>query len=89
MSEKVEELAALDPYSITADGFDDALVGWTNSWTGSNRVVRAVYAVEKVIAILEAEGLSREEAEEHFEFNIAGAYVGEHTPVFVHKFEED
>lgn len=85
---KVEELASLDPESMTADGFDDALIGWTNSWTGPARVVRAVYSVEKVINILVAEGMTHEEAQEHFEFNIAGAYVGEHTPVFVHRFEE-
>jgi hypothetical protein len=27
--------------------------------------------------------MSEEEAEEHFSFNIAGAYVGENTPVIV------
>jgi hypothetical protein len=87
MSEKVEELAAMDPHAITADGFDDALIGWSDSWSGTKRVTRAVYAVDKVIAILVEQGLSTEDALEHFEFNIAGAYVGEHTPVFVHPFE--
>ncbi len=86
--DKVLELAALDPEAMTADGFDEALIGWTNSWTGRpSRVVRAIYSVEKVLAILVQEGMSQEEAEEHFEFNIAGAYVGDHTPVFLHRFE--
>lgn len=88
MSDKVLELAAMDANAITADGFDDALIGWSDSWTGRKRVTRAVYAVEKILAILVEQGMSMEEALEHFEFNIAGAYVGEHTPVFVHKFDE-
>ncbi len=87
MSEKVLELAGLDPEAVTADGFDDALIGWTDSWTGNSRVIRAVYSTTKVLAILVAQGMSMEEAQEHFEFNIAGAYVGLYTPVFVHRFE--
>jgi len=27
------------------------------------------------------------EAMEHFDFNIAGSYVGEQTPIFMHKIE--
>lgn len=27
------------------------------------------------------------EAMEHFDYNIAGAYVGEQTPIFMHKIE--
>jgi hypothetical protein len=30
--------------------------------------------------------MSREEAEEYFEFNILGAYVGEYTPVFISRW---
>lgn len=88
MREKVLELAALDPHAVTADGFDAALIGWTDSWTGNSRTIRAVYATTKVLEILVAQGMSIEDAQEHFEFNIAGAYVGPHTPVFMHTFEE-
>lgn len=88
MCEKVLELAALDPESVTADGFDAALIGWTDSWTGNSRTIRAVYDTMKVLAILIEQGMSVEEAHEHFEFNIAGAYVGPHTPVFMRTFEE-
>lgn len=65
---------------VTADGFDDAIIG-VGSRCGQPEIV--VYSVEKVIAILEAQGLSNEEALEHFEFNIEGAWIGEKTPIWV------
>ena len=33
------------------------------------------------------EGMSVEEASEHFEFNVRGAYVGKYTPAFIFKVE--
>jgi len=83
MCKKAEHLAELEPEALTVDGFDDALVGWSDSWTGHDRSIRAVYSVEKILHILQEKGMSREDAEEYFEFNIAGAYVGKHTPVFI------
>ena len=32
---------------------------------------------------MEGSGSSFEEAEEHFEFNVIGSWVGEFTPIFV------
>ncbi len=66
-----------------ADGFDDAVIGLTDSWSGNSRPLRLVYDRAKCIEILEKGGMSHEDAEEYFEFNTAGAYVGEDTPVFV------
>lgn len=63
---------------LKADGFDDAIIGVDT--VGS----RLVYSVDKVIMILKSQGLSEDEAYEHFEFNIEGAYVGEHTPIWCH-----
>lgn len=83
MDEKVEQLAELEPEALTVDGFDEALVGWTDSWSGHDRSIRAVYSAKKIIHMLEQQGMLREEAEEYFEFNIAGAYVGKHTPMFI------
>jgi hypothetical protein len=31
------------------------------------------------------EGMSEEEAEEYFQFNVEGAWVGENTPIFLEK----
>jgi len=65
---------------IRADGFDDAIIGiCTNSQ-------RLVYSVQKSIEILKLE-MSHEEAVEHFYFNVAGADVGEQTPIWVEELE--
>ena len=63
---------------LTADGFDDALVGCTY---GANVV--AVYDIDKVIEILVEEGMDYNDAVEHADFNIVGSYVGEKTPIFM------
>ena len=33
------------------------------------------------------DGMEYDEALEYFDFNIAGSYVGEQTPIFIHKIE--
>ncbi len=63
---------------LTADGFDDALVGCTY---GANVV--AVYDIDRVIEILVEEGMDYNDAVEHADFNIVGSYVGEKTPIFM------
>jgi len=83
----VLELADIDPDALIADGLDTALIGWTDSWTGNGRAVRAVYSIKKVLEIFVEQGMDEEEAQEYFEFNVAGAYVGPHTPVFVYNFD--
>ena len=69
---------------LFADGFDDAIIGVGNSFGGK---LCAIYDADQVIDILMKEGMDYAEALEHFDFNIAGAYVGEQTPIFIHKIE--
>ena len=45
-----------------------------------------MYDRKKCIRIL-SETMSSDEAEEYFEYNVVGAYVGEQTPVFVNLLE--
>ena len=61
---------------LKADGFDDAIVG-IDMWQE-----RLVYDKNKMIEILMTE-MSREEAIEFLEYNVWGAYVGEHTPLYI------
>jgi hypothetical protein len=81
-----EEIAAADPDILFADGFDDALIGYTDSWGAENsRCIRAVYDYTKCVEVLtNRDGVSYEDAVEYLEFNTLGAYVGARTPVFVH-----
>jgi hypothetical protein len=61
-----------------ADGYEDAFVGIATQF---NRTF-AVYDRAKCIDIL-TKDMSYDEAEEYFQFNVEGAYVGENTPAFI------
>ena len=72
---------------LKADGFDDAIIGMC-------QVHEHVYAYdyEKCIEVLQRDqGFTYLDSVEYMDFNVAGAYVGRHTPVFVHigETEED
>lgn len=69
---------------LTADGFDEAFIGIGHQF---NRPM-AVYDTDKCFEIIMRNGLTEEEAREHFEFNVLGAYVGEYTPMFLNRFKE-
>jgi hypothetical protein len=82
MSDIRDELAEIDPDLLLMDGFDDCILGICESF-GSVPVV--AYDCDKVLANLQASGMTYEEAVEYHEFNQAGAYVGERTPVFIRR----
>jgi len=72
------------PDLLKADGFDEAIIGVVQ------RVgVQAIcYDEDKVIEILmERDGMTLIEAMEYFDFNIAGAWVGESTPFFLQRMD--
>ena len=64
-------------------GHEDAFIGLVRQF---NREF-ALYDYEKVIANL-MHDMSREDAEEFFEFNIVGGYHGDDTPGFFYR-EDD
>ena len=47
-----------------------------------------VYSLPEVIALQQGAEMSDEEAEEYFNFNTLGAWMGDGTPLFVHLFGE-
>lgn len=61
------------------DGFDDALIGVA---TRCGMPALAVYDRNKMISILKRD-MTEDDANEHLEFNIAGAYVGALTPLIM------
>ena len=79
-----DELAEIDPDLLLMDGFDDCIIGICESFGGESVVA---YDYHQVIASLESQGMTYEEAVEFHEFNQAGAYVGKRTPVFIHKIQ--
>ena len=66
---------------LLADGFNEAFVGTAHRF-GMDQPV-AAYDREKCIEILMRDGGTRNDAEEFFECNVAGAWVGEQTPIFI------
>jgi len=61
---------------LSADGFDDAVIGYDEIGQ------RLIYSVNKCIEIIIAQGMSHEDAIEHFNYNVSGAYMGEQTPIW-------
>jgi hypothetical protein len=70
-----------------ANGFEDAILGLACQHTKKPIVL---YDRAKCIEILmERDKMSHEEAEEFFQFNTECAWVGEQTPMFLDKCEEE
>jgi len=77
------KVAEINEQALFADGFDDCIIGVAERY-GMPPV--AAYDYDKVIATL-ASDMGEDQAHEFFDFNIIGAWMGEHTPVFVRRFE--
>jgi hypothetical protein len=62
---------------LKADGYDKAIIGIDDA------SMRLIYSVDKCIRILiEDEGMTEEDAIEHFHYNTKCAWVGEQTPIW-------
>jgi len=67
------------------DGFDECVIGVANIWRDQMTVEVLVYSADSMInQLMVNDGMSDEEAEEYFCFNIEGAYIGIDTPVLVY-----
>jgi hypothetical protein len=76
-----EQLKEENPKAMFADGFDDAIIGVSRRY-GNDPLV--AYSREKCINVLmKRDKMDRDEANEFFDFNVIGSYVGVGTPVFV------
>lgn len=71
-----------DEEFLSADGFDEALIGVEET------SMRLIYSVRKCLVIIRAQmgpALPDEEedsAREYFDFNVGGAYMGAQTPIW-------
>jgi len=85
--EKFEELAALNPEALLVDGLNEAVIGFGHQF--SNAPV-AIYDYDKCIEIyMRDNGWDYDEAMEWMSLNVIGAWMGEGTPIFMTKFEEE
>ena len=75
----IEEKNHPDESVLLADGLEDAFIGIAYQFN----MAIAIYDKQKCIDIFVNDGMSYEEANEYFDFNVQGAYVGEKTPAFL------
>ena len=67
--------------SILLDGLETAIVGIVEEFGNGNRIL---YSKSKILDILQKrDGMTYEEAEEYYDYNIIGGYFGERNPVFL------
>ena len=64
---------------LKMDGYNDAILGKCLRFNTEF----VIYDYDKVILLLQRDGMTKQEAEEYWEFNMLGAWVGEHTPAFL------
>lgn len=69
----------IESNALMLDGFDEALIGLGTQFCHDV----AIYSYEKCVDILVSNGLTHQDAEEYLEFNVAGAWVGNNTPVLL------
>jgi|LakMenEpi03Aug12_release.lakeMendotaPanAssembly.Ray.scaffolds.fasta_scaffold429336_2 hypothetical protein len=67
-----------DELVMLADGFEEAFIGIARQFNQAF----AVYDRAKCISIL-TKDMTLDEADEHFSYNVEGAWVGENTPAFI------
>ena len=70
---------------LFADGFDEAIIGYIER-AGIPSI--ACYDKYKCIDIL-ARDMTYEEALDYFYYNVVGSYVGENTPCFLTRIEDE
>lgn len=68
-----------DETILLADGLERAFIGIGRQFTHPV----AIYSYRKTLKCLRGMGMTTEDAEEYFQYNIAGAFVGDQTPVFL------
>ena len=80
-------LESYDQTTMLMDGFDEALIGFSQR---INEPLLAVYSWEKMVDVcVNRDRMSTEEAEEYINYNCIGAWIGDQTPIIVMPLELD
>lgn len=79
-------LSYLDEELLVMDGFEEAFIGFSRR---CGQPTLATYSWKKMIEVLVSrDGMDEEEAAEFIEYNCAGAWMGELTPVILYEYED-
>ena len=89
----IDQITEINPEALLADGFEDAIIG-IGGQHGSKAVV--IYDKDKCIEILEKQFSQDKDCEnpyldaiDYFGYNTECAYVGENTPIFMQRLNEE
>ena len=76
-----EWVAGYNEEALLADGFEEAVIGVAERCSQPTLVV---YDIDRCLKILmERDKMTYDEAVEYLSFNTLGAWIGEHTPLFL------
>ena len=79
LEELKETIAWVNPEAQFADGHDHAIMGYATDG-------RVIYSANQIVeGLMERDGMTKEEADEFFSFNIECAYVGDYTPIYMYE----
>ena len=81
LTELIEDI----PDRLVMDGHDNAIVGWC-AVDGMERLIYDSAVIRQNLVI---QGMTCEEADEFYAFNIAFAYLGPRTPLLLQKLEKE
>ena len=74
-------ISDINPDALFADGFDEAIIGYDANCT-------VVYDYDECMKILmKRDDMTKQDAHEYMEFNVVNAYVGDFTPIFIHRLD--
>lgn len=82
MRTKLDDIVEMFPELeiLKCDGYDDCVIGFDYCF-GDN--FRLIYSIKMILdKMVKEDGLSDDEAIEHFEYNFRGSYLGEKTPIW-------
>lgn len=84
--ELLNYLSYEDEEFMLMDGFEEAFIGLSKR---CGQATLATYSFNKMINVLvERDNMSIDEAIEYIEFNCAGAWMGELTPIILYEYED-
>ncbi len=92
MSKDINKMVEQMPLSVQEEalyptGFEDAVVGYVERYGMAPVILLDREKCESIM--VKRDGMTWEEAREYFEFNVLGAYLGEATPAFMTKVDDE
>ena len=76
---ELSEIWGVEFLFLSEEEYDEAIIGVVERAGGSAVIA---YDTQKILSILER-SMPMEDAQEYFDYNILGAYMGDKTPVYI------